>query len=255
MLLKDKTVIIHGAAGHLGRSIATTFAREGAQLFLAGRTFEPVQTLAKCLDGDAAQVDALDEMSVDEHAEHVLALAGRIDICINAVSIRGDLQGQPLIDMSVDDVLAPAETGIRTHFITARAAARRMIPKRTGVILTLSSTSAGLSGRDRVYHRTGGFGVGCTAVEALSRSLAGELGPHGIRVVCLRADALPETWPPDAEPELQDIKSYMDQGTALGRLPRLSEVADAAAFAASERAGAMTGTIINLTCGSVMDAN
>ncbi|URK87724.1 hypothetical protein LP421_07720 [Rhizobium sp. RCAM05350] len=47
----------------------------------------------------------------------------------------------------------------------------------------------------------------------------------------------------------------MDQGTALGRLPRLSEVADAAAFAASERAGAMTGTIINLTCGSVMDAN
>lgn len=255
MLLKDKTVIIHGAAGHIGRSIAATFAREGARLFLAGRTFEPVQTLAKSLDGNAAQVDALDETSVEAHADRVIALAGRIDISVNAVSIRGDLQGQPLIDMSVDDVLAPAETGIRAHFITARSAARRMIANRAGVMLTLSSTSAGLSGRDRVYHRTGGFGVGCTAVEALSRSLAGELGPYGIRVVCLRADALPETWPQDAQAELRDIRSYMNQGTALGRLPRLSEVADAAAFAASDRAGAMTGTIINLTCGSVMDAN
>ncbi|URK87725.1 SDR family oxidoreductase [Rhizobium sp. RCAM05350] len=120
MLLKDKTAIIHGAAGHLGRSIATTFAREGAKLFLAGRTFEPVLTLMKSLDADAAQVDALDEMSAEEHAERVIDLAGRIDIGVNAVSIRGDLQGQPLIDMSVDDVLAPAETGIRTNFVTAR---------------------------------------------------------------------------------------------------------------------------------------
>ena len=255
MLLTDKTVIIYGAAGHLGRSIATSFAREGARLFLTGRTREPVQALAKSLGCEAAQVDALDEISVAAHADGVIAKTGRIDISVNAVSIRGDLQGQALIDMSVEDVLAPAETGIRAHFITARAAARRMIPNRRGVILTLSSTSAGLSGRDRVYHRTGGFGVGCMAVEALSRSLAGELGQYGIRVVCLRADALPETWPQDAEPEWRDIKTYMDQGTALGRLPTLSEVADAAVFAASDRASAMTGTIINLTCGSIMNAN
>ncbi len=84
-------------------------------------------------------------------------------------------------------------TGTKTHFLTAIAAARHMVPKRSGVILTLSSSAAGLSGRDRRYHLTGGFSTACAAIEALSRSLAGELGPQGIRVVCLRPDAIPET--------------------------------------------------------------
>ena len=152
-------------------------------------------------------------------------------------------------------MLAPVETSVLTNFITARAAARRMIPNQSGVVLTVSSASAGLSGRDRAYHYTCGFGIGCIGVEELSRSLAGELGRYGIRVVCLRADAFPETWPAMAGSELKEIKGYMDQGTALGRLPRLSELAEAAVFAASNRASAMTGTILKLTCGSIMDTN
>lgn len=255
MLLKNKTVVIYGAAGHLGSNIATAFSREGARLFLTGRTLQPVEWLAQGLGCRADQVDALDEAAVERHADEVIGAVGSIDISINAVSIRGDLQGDPLIDMSVADVLAPVEIGVRTHFITARAAARRMIPNQSGVILTLSSTSAGLSGRDRAYHYTGGFGIGCIGVEALSRSLAGELGRYGIRVVCLRANAFAETWPAMAEAELKEIKDYMDQGTALGRLPKLSEFAEAAVFAASNRASAMTGTILNLTCGSIMEVN
>lgn len=141
--------------------------------------------------------------------------------------------------------------------IVTRSAARaeRWRAQGHGVILALSATSAGLSGRDRVYHHTGGFAVACTSVEAMARSFAGELGRHGVRVVCLRSDALPETWPREAQAELREIKDYMDAGTALGRLPRLDEVAAAAAFAASDRASAMTGAILNLTCGSIMDAD
>ena len=254
MLLRDRNAIIYGAAGHIGGAIARAFSREGARVFLAGRSLARLRDIAGELKADMAEVDALDETAVERHADKVVASAGRIDISVNAVSIRGDLQGTPLIDMPLAEVLAPAQTGLHTHFITARAAARRMIPNGGGVILTLSSSSAGLSGRDRVYHRTGGFGVGCAAVEALSRSLAGELGVQGIRVVCLRAEALPETWPQESEPEWRDIKAYMEQGTALGRLPKLAEIADAAVFAASDRAGAMTGAIVNLTCGSIMDA-
>ena len=120
----------------------------------------------------------------------------------------------------------------------------------------MSSTAAGLSGRDRVFHTTGGFAVACTAVEALSRTLAGEVGKHNIRVICLRSDALPETWPLEGRPpEIAEVEKYMNAGTARGLLPRLSEIADAASFAASSRAAAMTGTILNLTCGSVMDSN
>jgi len=123
-----------------------------------------------------------------------------------------------------------------------------MVPKRSGVILTLSSSAAGLSGRDRRYHLTGGFSTACAAIEALSRSLAGELGPQGIRVVCLRPDAIPETWPTDHI----ESRTYMENGTVLGRLPTLDEVANAAVFLACDRASAMTGTIANLTCGSIM---
>ncbi|WP_199619815.1 SDR family oxidoreductase [Paenibacillus alkalitolerans] len=67
--------------------------------------------------------------------------------------------------------------------------------------------------------------------------------------VCLRSDAIPETWPEPAD----DVRTYMENGTALGRLPTLNEVANAAVFAASDRASTMTGTIVNLTCGSIMD--
>lgn len=124
-----------------------------------------------------------------------------------------------------------------------------MIKKGSGVILTLSSSAAALSGRDRRYHLTGGFSTACAAIEALSRSLAGELGPHGIRVVCLRPDAIPETWPDTAI----DAHGYMTAGTVLDRLSKLEEVARAAVFMASDHASAMTGTIANLTCGSIID--
>ncbi len=151
--------------------------------------------------------------------------------------------------MPYEDFTLPVLTGVKTHFLTATAAARHMARQKSGVVLTLSSSAAGLSGRDRRFHLTGGFATACAAIEALSRSLAGELGPQGIRVVCLRPDAISETWPAEAG----EVRAYMEDGTVLGRLPTLNEVANAAVFMASDRASAMTGTIANLTCGSIMD--
>lgn len=86
MLLKNKTVVIYGAAGHLGGSIATACSREGARLFLTGRTLRPVEWLAQSLGCRADQVDALDEAAVERHADEVIKEVGRIDISINAVS-------------------------------------------------------------------------------------------------------------------------------------------------------------------------
>lgn len=253
MLLKGKSAIIYGAAGHIGSAIARAFAREGATLFLAGRTLDDIQTLGRELRSEAAALDVLDEAAVGHHAQGVLEEVGRIDISVNAVSIRGDLQDVSLLDLSVEDFTAPVDAAARAHFITARCAARHMVPNRAGVILTMSSTAAALSGRDRGYHKIAGFGVACSAVEALSRTFAGELGRHNVRVVCLRANALPESWPRDVEDDSPNLKTHMEQGTALGRLPKLQEVGDAAAFAASDRASAITGAILNLTCGSIME--
>ncbi|MGH2533629.1 MAG: SDR family NAD(P)-dependent oxidoreductase [Thermomicrobiales bacterium] len=198
---------------------------------------------------ETAQVDALDQKAVQQHVDAVVERAGGIDISFNAIWIRGDLQGTRLVEMPREDFTLPVMTGVTTHFLTATAAARQMIKKGSGVILTLSSSSAALSGRDRRYHLTGGFSTACAAIEALSRGLAGELGPHGIRVVCLRPDAIPETWPDVSI----DAHGYMTAGTALDRLPRLDEVARAAVIVASDHASAMTGTVANLTHGSIMD--
>jgi NAD(P)-dependent dehydrogenase (short-subunit alcohol dehydrogenase family) len=264
MLLTDKTAIVYGAGGKIGSTVARAFAREGARVFLAGRTLPKVQRVGEEIvaaggKAEAAEVDALDKFAIEQHLDAVIARAGVVDITFNAISIRGDLQGTPLVEMSLENFTTPVTTGISTHFLTATAAARRMIKRGSGVILTLSTSAAGLSGRDQMYHSIGGFGVACSAIESLSRTLAGQLGPKGIRVVCLRPDAIPETWSPPAEADRLEQhhanKIYMEQSTVLGRLPKLREVADAAAFMASDGASAMTGTIVNLTCGSVMDSD
>jgi 3-oxoacyl-[acyl-carrier protein] reductase len=89
-------------------------------------------------------------------------------------------------------------------------------------------------------------------------NLAGELEPRGIRVVCLRAEGIPETWGVYREEAKQyaDLKEFHDllEGRKLlRRLPTLAEVANVAAFMASDQASAMTGTVANLTCGSIVD--
>jgi NAD(P)-dependent dehydrogenase (short-subunit alcohol dehydrogenase family) len=260
MLLKDKNAVIYGAGGRIGGAVARAFAREGARVFLAGRTPSTLDAVAQEIAAaggaaEAAQVDALDPQAVEQHFDAIVKQAGRIDISFNAIWIRGDLQGTPLIQMPWEDVTTPVLIAVKTNCLTAIAAARHMVPRRTGAILTLSSSAAVLSGRDRRFHVTGGFATACASIEALSRSLAGELGPQGIRVVCLRPDAIPETWAvePGGDINASGVKPYMEDGTALGRLPTLAEVANAAVFMASDWASAMTGTVANLTCGSIMD--
>jgi NAD(P)-dependent dehydrogenase (short-subunit alcohol dehydrogenase family) len=258
MLLKDKTAVVYGAGGHIGSTVAKAFAREGARVFLTGRRLENLEPVAKAIaaaggTAELAQVDALDKAAIETHLDGLVAKHGGIDVTFNAVWILGERQGTALVDMALENFTAPVTTGISTHFLTATAAARHMVKRGQGVILTLSSSAAGLSGRDESYHSTGGFGVACAAIEHLSRVLAGQLGPKGIRVVCLRSDALPETWPHKFEGQADSPLTYMTAGTVLRRMPKLQEVAEAACFAASDRASAMTGAIFNLTCGSVLD--
>ena len=260
MLLANKIAVIYGGGGAVGGAAARAFAREGASVVLAGRTRGPLEQVAgEIRDGggavEVAVVDAADLAAVEQHLDAVIADRGRVDVSMNATSLHGELQGTPLCQMAVGDFTLPAVTALTLNFHTATAAARRMATAGGGVIITMSTSAAALSGRDRVYHRTGGFGVACAAVEELTRSLAGEVGRDGIRVVCLRPDALPETWGPgalDPEHTVHEAYEYMTAGTALGRLPTLQQVAEAAAFVASDRAGAMTGAVVNLTCGSAM---
>lgn len=265
MLVRDKVAVIYGGGGAIGGAVARELAREGAWVFLAGRTREKLERVASDIAGaggraEVAIVDAFDEAAVNAHADAVAERAGRIDIALNAIGIP-HVQGTPFLELSLAEYELPIAQYARTSFITAKAAARHMSKQRSGVLLTLSTPGSRMSGSGFL-----GYGVTCGAIETFSRILAGELGPSGIRVVCLRPDAIPEAVPISHAGRVFElaatragttVDAMLSErarvGTLLGRFPTLAEVASFATFVASDRAGAMTGAIANLTCGSVVD--
>jgi NAD(P)-dependent dehydrogenase (short-subunit alcohol dehydrogenase family) len=256
-LLEGKNAVIYGAGGGIGRGVARTFAREGARVFLAGRTRARLEAVAADIEqaggrADVAVVNTLDEEEVAAHARAVCDLVESLDVSWNLTS-RGDVQGVPLVDMQLTDFIAPIATGVTTTFITARAAARIMTEQGSGVILALTS------GSSRGTHpMMGGTGPADAATETFLRYLAAEVGKQGVRVVGLWTAGVPETFglPDDTNPSRKgltgaDIERMLGPMTMLGRAPGLAQVAETGAFLASDRAGGITGTIVNVTCGLV----
>ena len=202
--------------------------------------------------------DALDEQAIDTHLRYVMDEAGRVDISFNAVGIPNEhIVGIPLTELDVERFSEPIEAYTRSYFLTARLAARRMLPNGSGVIMTVTA----------LHSRTGiplvgGYGPAQAAKEALTRDLSAELAPHGIRVVGLRPQGMPETrtirdaYEPRAEASRmtwEEWQAALAGKTHPRRLMTLEEMANVAAFMASDRASGMTGTTVNLTMGSLDD--
>ncbi|HTZ26891.1 MAG TPA: SDR family oxidoreductase, partial [Streptosporangiaceae bacterium] len=194
MMLQDKVAVIYGAGGAVGGAVARAFAADGASLFLTGRTLAPVGAVGKDIaaaggSAAAAEVDALDEQAIDQHLRSVTAAAGLVDISFNAVGIPNrSILGVPLADLDAAEFTRPVRDYTTSYFLTARLAARRMIPQKSGVIMTVSALPA-----RRGTALNGGYGAAQAAKEALTRDLSAELAPHGIRVVALRPHGMPET--------------------------------------------------------------
>jgi NAD(P)-dependent dehydrogenase (short-subunit alcohol dehydrogenase family) len=249
MLLQGKSAIVYGGGGAVGGAVSRAFAREGARVFLAGRTAASLEAVANAIRGaggaaETAVLDALDERAVDAHADAVAAAAGGIDVSFCLVS-QGDVQGTPLAEMTVADLMSPVETTVRAMFITARAAARHMMRQRSGVILAFGGYGDPTPG-------VGGLQVAFGAAEALRRGLARELAASGIRVLTIQTGGIPESIPPDME-GAEAITEQLVGATMLGRTATLEDVGNVAAFAASDLARSMTATKLNITCGSEVD--
>ena len=247
-LLESKNAIIYGAGGSLGGAVARTFAREGAAVFLAGRHAEPLKAVAADVTAaggtaEVAVVDALDEEAVAAHAADVVARRGTLDVSFNLIT-RGDVQGIPFLDLA-------------TNFVTARAAARHMVPQGSGVILSLTSASS-----IGTAPAMGGTGPADAAIEALMRYLAAEWGPSGVRVVGLWTAGVVESLTDEkigavagpGAPSAAQLREMLAQAATLRRSPRLEDVAETALFLASDRAAAVTASIVNVTCGLVIPA-
>ena len=257
MILQGKNAVIFGAGGSLGGSVAQTFAKSGAKVFLSGRTLESVQKVAEGIkaDGghaDVSEVDALNEQAIKNYVDSIVRKAGTIDICFNAIGLQ-DTQNIPLTKMSLADFIRPIKIAMETQFLTATALGRIMMKQKSGVILSLTATPGGIG-----YPNVGGFGPACCAIEGFSRDLASELGTYGIRVVNIRSAGSPDSSPFVQALENGGVKEFiskLEEDTMLKELPMMVDIANVATFLASDLAGKITGVTIDVTCGTTAGLN
>lgn len=249
MLLENKVALVYGGGGSIGGAVARVFAREGARVFLAGRTKARLDQVAQEIraaggTAESARVDALKEKSVIDFVNRAADTAGRIDISFNLISY-GDVQ-KPLIEISIGDFLQPINIAMRSHYITTRAVVPYMIKNRSGVILAFGGDGP------QTLPGLGGFKVALDAVEGLRRQWAVELGAYGIRVITLKSGGIPESMPKDMEGR-RKIAASIEKATLLRRAATLEDVGNVAAFVASDRARTLTAAVVNISSGALMD--
>ena len=263
-LLEGKHAVVFGAAGSVGTAVAKEFAAQGAEVFLSGRNRAGVEKITNEITtaggrAHASVIDALDDAAVNNYIKEIVAQAGSIDAVFNAMGplVTEYANGRPAVDVSVEEFVLPVNTVLKSQFITARAAARQMLDQRRGVIIFLTGGPA----RAHVPGTTA-IGAAFGAVEALTRNLALELGPSGVRVVCLRTAGMPDSR------TIQDTADTMVRATNMtreqvrGRLadltmlkmsPSVCDTAKVAALLASDDARMLTGTVLNASAGAVAD--
>jgi 3-oxoacyl-[acyl-carrier protein] reductase len=258
MLLYNKNAVIYGAAGSLGSAIAHAFAQQGAKVFVTGNKLLLAEQTACAIiskggKATAMQVDALNEEEVNSCISRI-EQEGGADISFNLIQYH-DVQGIPLVDMKLEDFTRPVFRAAQSHFITATAAARSMIKKGSGVILSLTATPGGIG-----YPLAGGFGPCCKLIENFSMGLASETGPYGVRSVNIRSAGSPDSGvfmdavKQDADAARKFIKKIEDD-TMLKKMPLMKDIANTAVFLASDMAAGITGVTVDVTCGTTTALN
>lgn len=264
MVLEGRTAIVYGAGGAVGGAAARALAGAGAQVILVGRSSPGLETVTHDIAARGGQaqwatLDALDTAAVEQHAAEVAASRSGLHIAFNAIGV-AHVQGVALEGLSMDAFALPVDTYIRSSFTIAKAVAPHMVRQRRGVVISLTTPASRMVGPGFLGHS-----VACAGVEAFSRHLSGELGAHGVRSVCIRSHAIPETLPlgshagPVFAIEAQRLGVTVDQmlegaatGTVLKRLPRLEDLAATIVFLASDGAAAISGVVVNMS-GLVLD--
>jgi NAD(P)-dependent dehydrogenase (short-subunit alcohol dehydrogenase family) len=259
--LQNKVAVIYGNGG-VGGTLAKSFAREGAKVYLTGRTLAKMKSIADEILSDGGDietdlVDALDESAVEKHMNEIIRKSGKIDISFNAIGLpQTGIQGIPLKTLPLTNFIHPITTYSQSHFITAKAAITHMVQQGNGVIIMNTPSPGRIS-----VPFMGGMPLTWAAIEALSRSIAAEYGTFGVRSVCILTTAMPDSPLIDEVYQIhgkahgtnyEQFRTAMESRTHRKKLTTLEELANAAVFVASDEGSAITGTILNLTAGLVV---
>jgi NAD(P)-dependent dehydrogenase (short-subunit alcohol dehydrogenase family) len=232
--LEGKVALVTGAGQGIGRAIARRYVAEGAFVVVADINEEGARATAGEL-GSAALAVRCDVSSRDEVEaafDRCIERFGTIDILVNNAGITfGAVRHFLEMDEEFwDRILA---TNLKGHYLCADRAAREMVERQSGVIINTSSGGGTRSHRGMVAYDAAKGGI-----EALTRALALDLGPYGIRVLCLVPGMMVESRE-DADP---GRLAAVDATVPLGRAGLAEDMAGPAVFAASDDAAYMTGS-------------
>ena len=259
--LENRTAIVTGAAQGLGEAIARRLAFEGCRFVtIADMNGEKAEVVADQLKREygieaiATQTNVADETQVAEMVRMCVDAAGRLDIL---VANAGILKSGDIAEISVNDWQSVITVNLVGYFVCAQAAARVMIPQKSGAIVQINSKS-GKKGsfRNSAYSASKFGGIG------LTQSIALDLAPHGIRVnaVCpgnlldgtLWQESLYEQYARNQGLSMDEVRRKYESQVPLGRGCTYDDVCNVTAFLVSDESSYMTGQAINVTGGQEM---
>ena len=254
MKLKDKVAIVTGAGGGIGKAIAENFARQGAAVAIADIKLELAEAAAREIGEPAIAlaVDVSDAVSVEAMVDEAENRLGPLDILVNNAGVS---YITPFLDCTEEVWEKTMQVNLKGAFHGSQAAIRRMLPRKKGVILNMSSQSGKVGNSHYAAYCASKFGV-----IGLTQSLAVEFAQDGIRVNALCPgvvftplwDSMIGGYARKRNMKPEEVKGYLESKVPMGRLCSPEDVAHMAVFLASDEAAYITGQSINISGGTVM---
>jgi NAD(P)-dependent dehydrogenase (short-subunit alcohol dehydrogenase family) len=232
--LDGRVAIVTGTSSGLGRRFAQVLDGAGARVVLASRRHDDDVALAATLHNALpVQCDVRQAADRESLVAAVLEQCGRIDVLVNNA---GAASSRPAEDETADEVATLIETNLTGLFALTQLVGRHMLERRSGVIVNIASLSSAIS-VDR--YNLAGYAASKAGVVALTRELAWQWGRRGVRVNAIAPSFFPSAtsgWLRDP-----DQVAWIEQNTALGRIPRSDELDGPLLFLVSDAAGYVTG--------------
>jgi NAD(P)-dependent dehydrogenase (short-subunit alcohol dehydrogenase family) len=244
--LDGKRALVAGASSGIGLACAAALAQAGAEVALLARRAADLEEVAGAIRAAGGQATAhpLDVTDLSATAAFVQA-QGPFDVLVNAAGLA---RHAPAVDTAPADFDAALNLNLRAAYFLAREVARGLIAaRRPGSLVTVSSQMGHVGGIDRAVYCATKHGV-----EGMTKAMAIEWGPHGIRVntLCPTFIRTPMTEPTFQNP---DRRAWIESKIKLGRVGELSDVMGPVVFLASDASALVTGTALLVDGGWTAD--